>query len=91
MLASPKPISACGWDVKPKPRSIKRAKLYCDTIIWQYKEMGAKDAFMKTCKDAPVIKSSRKKGDNMDEEDDLENDQEDDQEDDEEEVEGMQN
>jgi len=55
MLAPPEPISKCGFDVKPEGRAIERADLYCDTIIWQFKEMGASDPFMEKCKDAPKL------------------------------------
>eukprot|EP00794_Sanderia_malayensis_P018730 gene18730-20619_t len=55
ILASPEPISACGWDVKSTPRAIQRVDLYCDAIIWQFKEMGASDPYMAQCKDAPKM------------------------------------
>merc|ERR1719452_279245 len=55
ILAPSEPVSACGWNVKSGPRAIERADLYCDTIIWQLKEMGASDPFMSQCKDAPKM------------------------------------
>ena len=55
ILAPPEPASKCGWDVKPEPRAIERADLYCDTIIWQFKEMGASDPFMAQCPNAPKM------------------------------------
>ena len=55
ILAPPEPSSKCGWDVKPEPRAIERADLYCDTIIWQFKEMGASDPFMAQCPNAPKM------------------------------------
>ena len=55
ILAPPQPLSKCGFDVKPEGRAIERPDLYCDTIIWQYKEMGAVDPFMAQCKDAPKM------------------------------------
>ncbi len=58
ILAPSEPISDCGWDLKPKERAIKREDLYCDTIIWQFKEMGASDPFMSQCKDAPKMPES---------------------------------
>ena len=53
ILAPMEPLSDCGWNVKPKPRALERKDLYCDTIIWQYKEMGAADEFMSQCPGAP--------------------------------------
>ena len=41
--------------MKPESRAIERPDLYCDTIIWQFKEMGASDPFMAQCKDAPKM------------------------------------
>ena len=55
VLAPPEPLSKCGFDVKPEPRAIERPDLYCDAIIWQFKEMGASDPFMAQCKDAPKM------------------------------------
>ena len=60
ILAPPQPLSKCGFDVKPEGRAIERPDLYCDTIIWQYKEMGAVDPFMAQCKDAPKVSEQTK-------------------------------
>ena len=82
MLAPAEPISACGWEVKPAPRAIERADLYCDTIIWQFKEMGASDHFMATCKDAPAMPPQKEEseegqqGEEPEEEEGLEEDEE---------------
>jgi len=55
-FANPQPNSACGWHSHPdsngQKHSLARNDLYCETIEWQYKEMGAGDAFMKQCKGA---------------------------------------
>ena len=55
-LANPKPNSNCGWhsptDSNGQKHSLARSDLYCETIEWQYREMGAGDAFMKQCKGA---------------------------------------
>ena len=55
-LANPKPHSKCGWhshaDSNGQKHSLARSDLYCETIEWQYREMGAGDDFMKQCKGA---------------------------------------
>lgn len=55
-MANPKPNSQCGWHSHPdsngQRHSLARNDLYCETIEWQYSEMGAGDAFMKQCKGA---------------------------------------
>jgi len=50
-LAKPTPWSKCGDKVKPSPwsRPIERADVYCDTISWQFYEMGSSDAFSSQC------------------------------------------
>jgi len=50
-MANPNPPSTCGWG-KGKggaEHSLARSDLYCETIEWQYNEMGAGDAYMKHC------------------------------------------
>ena len=54
-MAPPEPLSDCGFHVKPEGRALERADLYCDTIIWQFKEMGASDHFMAQCPGAPKM------------------------------------
>ena len=58
-MANPDPPSKCGWKHKFKvetaagvsmqSHSLERTDLYCETIEWQYHEMGAGDSFMKKC------------------------------------------
>lgn len=58
-LANPEPASKCGWGehkkidtaagVANQEHSLQRDDLYCETIEWQYNEMGAADSFMKKC------------------------------------------
>merc|ERR1712100_58552 len=58
-LANPSPKSNCGWKSKPdsngQHHSLARNDLYCETIEWQYSEMGAGDAYMKQCPNSKKI------------------------------------
>ena len=52
-MANPLPTSRCGWGMDAEPDmdlSLARTDLYCETITWQYNEMGASDNYMKNCK-----------------------------------------
>jgi len=51
-LAPPTPAAKCGFGGKKydgQYHSLDRTDLYCETIEWQYKEMGAGDEYMKHC------------------------------------------
>jgi len=51
-LAAPTPAAKCGFGGKKydgQYHSLDRTDLYCETIEWQYKEMGAGDGYMKHC------------------------------------------
>jgi hypothetical protein len=51
-LAKPKPAAKCGFGGKKydgQYHSLSRTDLYCETIEWQYNQMGAGDAYMKKC------------------------------------------
>jgi len=64
-LAKPTQSSSCGWqsvrDSEGQKHSIARADLYCETIEWQYNEMGASDEFMSKCPNAPVRNDAQQK------------------------------
>lgn len=51
IMAKPTPASKCGWGTKffGQEHSIARRDLYCETIEWQYNQMGAGDDYMKRC------------------------------------------
>jgi hypothetical protein len=61
-LANPEPASKCGWGeektvdtaagIASQEHSLQRDDLYCETIEWQYNQMGAADSFMKKCRGA---------------------------------------
>ena len=54
----PLPYSKCGDALKPPwSRPIERADIYCDTISWQFYEMGSSDAFSAKCPKHPKQKS----------------------------------
>jgi len=63
-LASPHPKSDCGWkamaDANGQQHSLERSDLYCETIEWQYTEMGAGDDYMKQCPGAKKVYRSEK-------------------------------
>ena len=62
-LPNPLPYSKCGFANSP-PRSFMRTDLYCESIIWQYVEMGEDDYFLPQCgklpetPDAPEMQAS---------------------------------
>ena len=48
------PHSKCGNVLSPAwSRPIERADIYCDTISWQFFEMGSGDSFAKNCPKHP--------------------------------------
>merc|ERR1711907_96978 len=55
VMANPTPVSKCGWGGTKylgQEHSLARPDIYCETIEWQYNQMGAGDTFMKKCRGA---------------------------------------
>jgi len=52
------PASKCGDVLEPAwSRPIERPDIYCDTISWQFWEMGSSDAFKSQCPNHPLLSS----------------------------------